>query len=52
MAYIYDWDSSLGCMFYDPDVFKSFIEEADLITVTAKMLGEKIEEKTDKFIRS
>ena len=46
--HIDNWDSSLGCMFYDPDVFKSFIEEADLITVTAKMLGEKIEEKTDK----
>lgn len=46
--HIDNWDSSLGCMFYDPDVFKSFIEDADLITVTAKMLGEKIEEKIDK----
>ena len=46
--HIDNWDSSLGCMFYDPELFKAFIEEVDLITVTAKMLGEKIEEKTDK----
>jgi len=46
--HIDNWDSNLGSLFYDPDTFKQFIEEADLITVTAKMLGEKIEEKTDR----
>ena len=44
--HIDNWDSNLGSMFYDAETFKRFIEEADLITVTAKMLGEKIEEKT------
>ena len=40
--HIDNWDSSLGCLFYDEAVFKMFVEEADLITVTAKLLGEKI----------
>lgn len=40
--HIDNWDSSLGCLFYDENVFKTFVEKADLITVTAKLLGEKI----------
>lgn len=40
--HIDNWDSSLGDLFYDENVFKNFVEQADLITVTAKLLGEKI----------
>lgn len=40
--HIDNWDSSLGSMFYDEVIFKRFVEQASLITVTAKLLGEKI----------
>lgn len=46
--HIDNWDTNLGSMFYDPETFKYFVENADLLTVTAKMLGEKIAEKTDR----
>ena len=46
--HIDNWDSSLGCLFYDEVVYKNFLEKVGLITVTAKMLGEKIEEKIDR----
>lgn len=46
--HIDNWDSSLGCLFYDKNVFRKFLENSDLITVTAKKLGEKIEEITQK----
>lgn len=42
--HIDNWDTSLGCLFYEPDVFRSFLQKVDLITVTAKKLGEKIKE--------
>lgn len=42
--HIDNWDSSLGCLFYDENVFKEFLKKANLITVTARKLGEKIEE--------
>ena len=45
--HIDNWDSSLGSLFYNKKTFKSFVDEADLITVTAKLLGEKIKELTD-----
>lgn len=42
--HIDNWDSSLGCMFYDKKDFQYFIDTAQHITITAKILGEKIEE--------
>lgn len=45
--HIDNWDSSLGNLFYKEEIFKEFLDEADLITVTAKLLGEKIQEHTD-----
>ena len=39
-----NWDSSLGCVFYNPDDFREFIRDVKHITVTARVLGEKIEE--------
>lgn len=42
--HIDNWDSSLGCLFYDEEIFKLFVEQTDLVTVTAKLLGEKIAE--------
>ncbi len=42
--HIDNWDSRLGCLFYDADVFQRFLKKADMITVTAKKLGEKIRE--------
>lgn len=46
--HIDNWDSSLGCLFYQEDTFNRYLEKADLITVTARMLGEKIEQKSDR----
>lgn len=42
--HIDNWDTSLGCLFYEAEVFQRFLQKADLITVTAKKLGEKIKE--------
>ena len=42
--HIDNWDSSLGNMFYDKDIFIHFLESAQKITVTAKLLGEKVSE--------
>ena len=39
-----NWDSSLGGLFYDKDDFEAFIRDVKHITVTARVLGEKIEE--------
>lgn len=39
-----NWDSSLGCLFYDKQDFAEFIRDVKHITVTARVLGEKIEE--------
>ena len=46
--HIDNWDSSLGGLFYKEDAYKRFLDKVDLITVTARMLGEKIEEQTNK----
>lgn len=46
--HIDNWDSSLGSEFYDGDIFSRFLAEADLITVTARMLGEKVAEKSSR----
>lgn len=46
--HIDNWDTSLGCLFYQEDVFTRYLEKADLITVTARMLGEKIAEKCSR----
>ncbi len=40
--HIDNWDSTLGCLFYDKDLFRVFVETADLVTVTAKLLGKKV----------
>lgn len=42
--HIDNWDSSLGCLFYNKDDFERFIHDVQHITVTARILGEKIEE--------
>lgn len=39
-----NWDSSLGCLFYSKDDFAEFIRDVKHITVTARVLGEKIKE--------
>lgn len=49
--HIDNWDSNLGNMFYDEVVFKRFLELSDMITVTAKMLGEKIKEVSEREFR-
>lgn len=46
--HIDNWDSNLGSMFYDADIFEQFMEDVDLITVTARMLGEKIVERSKR----
>ena len=46
--HIDNWDSSLGCLFYNEEVFKEFLLKADDITVTAKMLGEKVRKYVDR----
>ena len=43
-----NWDTSLGAMFYREELFGRYLEKADLITVTAKNLGEKIAEKSSR----
>lgn len=40
--HIDNWESSLGSLFYDEQVFRSFVKKSGVITVTAKLLGEKI----------
>lgn len=42
--HIDNWDTSLGCLFYEAPVFERFLKKADLVTVTAEKLGEKIKE--------
>ena len=42
--HIDNWDTSLGVGFYEEGLFRKFVEEASLVTVTAKLLGEKIKE--------
>lgn len=39
-----NWDSSLGCLFYEKEAFSAFVRDVKHITVTARVLGEKIEE--------
>lgn len=46
--HIDNWDTSLGCMFYQADVFKRYLQKVDIITVTAEKLGEKIEEYSSR----
>lgn len=42
--HIDNWDTSLGAGFYEEGLFRQFVEEASLVTVTARLLGEKIKE--------
>lgn len=42
--HIDNWDTSLGAEFYEEGLFRQFAEEASLVTVTARLLGEKIRE--------
>lgn len=42
--HIDNWDTSLGAGFYAEDLFREFVDSASLVTVTARLLGEKIEE--------
>lgn len=46
--HIDNWDTSLGCLFYNKEVFVRFLEKAHTLTVTAKNLGEKIREYTNR----
>lgn len=46
--HIDNWESSLGCLFYEAEVFQRFLQKVDLITVTAKKLGEKIKEQCSR----
>ncbi len=46
--HIDNWDSSLGTLFYDKDTFEHFLKTAEIITVTAKLLGEKVKELVDR----
>lgn len=39
-----NWDSSLGAEFFTPEYFREFLHSVQHITVTARLLGEKIEE--------
>ncbi|QHQ61060.1 glycosyltransferase [Anaerocolumna sedimenticola] len=45
--HIDNWGTSLGCLFYNETVFKRFLLKADLLTVTARLLGEKLKEQTN-----
>lgn len=42
--HIDNWDSSLGMGFYEESLFQQFADEATLVTVTARLLGEKIKD--------
>lgn len=42
--HIDNWDTSLGASFYEEAIFRQFVEKASLVTVTARLLGEKIRE--------
>ena len=46
--HIDSWDTTLGCLFYEEGTFKRFLNNTELITVTARKLGEKIEEVSDR----
>lgn len=46
--HIDNWDSSLGMGFYEEGLFRQFVEKASLVTVTARLLGEKIKEVAPK----
>lgn len=46
--HIDNWDTSLGTMFYEAHVFERFLNKADLLTVTAKKLGEKVRESCSR----
>lgn len=48
--HIDNWDSNLGSMFYDETIFKEFLKSVDLVTVTARMLGEKIREVSERKV--
>lgn len=42
--HIDNWNSSLGEGFFQEPVFRRFLDEASLVTVTARLLGEKVQE--------
>lgn len=42
--HIDNWDSSLGSTFFNKEDYQHFIDTVDYVTVTAQVLGEKIEE--------
>lgn len=42
--HIDNWNTSLGASFYEERLFRQFVDEASLVTVTARLLGEKIKE--------
>lgn len=46
--HIDNWESSLGCLFYNEKIFLKFLRKAEILTVTAKMLGEKITERIER----
>ena len=42
--HIDNWDSTLGEGFFQEEVFQRFLNGASLVTVTARLLGEKVQE--------
>lgn len=42
--HIDNWDSELGGWFYREHIFRRYLEESTLVTVTARLLGEKVKE--------
>lgn len=40
--HIDNWDSELGGWFYREHIFRRYLEECTLVTVTARLLGEKV----------
>lgn len=42
--HIDNWDSELGGWFYREHIFRRYLEECTLVTVTARLLGEKVKE--------
>lgn len=42
--HIDNWDSELGGWFYREHIFRRYLEDCTLVTVTARLLGEKVRE--------
>ncbi|MEM4202777.1 MAG: glycosyltransferase [Candidatus Methanomethylicaceae archaeon] len=45
-----DWSTSLGGTWYCPEIEKAFIEEADVLTATAPVLAERLQELSGREV--